>query len=377
MPVMSLYGTSSSVDGAEVDCNTDLRIATSRFEYIEELGSGGFGTVWKVHDRWLGQDLALKLSRASMQQEVSVLRSLPRGLYMNTFDYIRENEIHGYLMELIQHPWMTLADFPYAISKIVSPPRKPAQLLEIKGIKAALQIIAQLLEALGHLHGQRYERRNRWCHGDVKPLNIWVRSDVLAANIQRWGCVTRPFVKLGDLGLVTEKAGTFLGLTPGYAAPEQSKVGKASPGSDVFAVAQTLMYLISGSTLTEWELASKARIVERMAGVPSQYLSRQIADLVREMTYATPATRLTAPQAADRASQILPDDREWMAFETFAAIEKNGLSLSDAADTLFKRFAQWEGWTYKTNARLLTIKELLKDMYQSKKLVRNGRRYFL
>jgi hypothetical protein len=51
--------------------------ATDSFGAEQNHWSGEFGTVWRVSDRWLGEDVALKVSRSPL--EVKVLRNIPGG----------------------------------------------------------------------------------------------------------------------------------------------------------------------------------------------------------------------------------------------------------------------------------------------------------
>ncbi len=181
------HGTLFWRPDSDDDNEDDVKLHTERFAYRNKLGSGGFGAVWRVRDRWLKQDFALKISRTPMMQEMNVLRNMPRDYFINTFDYIWETGVHGYLMELMEPPWITLHEYFESFKRNAPRPRRPEVLVSMRRVKAALQVHIQLLTALSHLHGQRWGRVGRWCHADVKPMNTWVNSDVTGIQYYAMG----------------------------------------------------------------------------------------------------------------------------------------------------------------------------------------------
>lgn len=94
------------------------------------------------------------------------------------------------------------------------------------GVIDFLRKMAQLLKKLHRSHPPII-------HRDIKPANIIIGVDEKPSIIDFSGSVIR-----------SERGTTVIG-TPGYTAPEQLS-GRAVPGSDLYALGATVIYLITG-----------------------------------------------------------------------------------------------------------------------------------
>jgi serine/threonine protein kinase len=350
------------------------KILPDRFRYISELGQGGFGTVWKVRDRWLDYETALKVSNGSLARELSVLRTLPKDSFISVFDYVKDEQFEGYTMELMRQPWMNLAD--YEQDYLHCSGSDPAQ--SIRRIKTAFVITIQLLIALKALHGKRYERTNRWFHGDIKPANIYVDVGGVRSRADLWGTGPPQFVKIGDLGLVTRHRQRLGGGTPGYMAPEQRVQGKGSTATDIYAVGITLMQMSTGQIISDDDLKHINRIRGQLGNIPSRFLRDKISQIVRAMTLTTQTLRPSASSAARQIETLLANEDEWLVLEGLATLSSEGaFSLTRAAEYLFPKFAKRKGWINETQDRSSIIKTNIRNMYRRKILSRNGQAYSL
>jgi transcriptional regulator with GAF, ATPase, and Fis domain/serine/threonine protein kinase len=187
----------------------------ARYEPEERLGQGGAGEVWRVRDRFSGEQYALKLlaedatdaEAASLVREATALSGL-EGLGVPRvvrFGKLPSGRLY-LLRELV--PGQSLQ------AAIDAPEVEPRAML------AALTLAA---EKLTRVH------RAGLLHGDIKPANIVVSSD---------GDST-----LVDLGLAEpfRDSGTAAhGLTPKYAAPELLAGGKITVRAEIHALGVTL-----------------------------------------------------------------------------------------------------------------------------------------
>jgi hypothetical protein len=198
------------------------------YRLLRVLGVGGMGKVYEARDINTGRRVALKLVTAE---------------YAGSPDAVERFRQEGKLASLIAHPrcvFVLAADEengrPYIVMELM-----PGDTLEdhIRHWGAlppakALALILDVIEGLQEAH------RVGVVHRDVKPSNCFFGPDGR--------------LKIGDFGLskslVVQKAhltktGSFLG-TPLYASPEQVRGEALDPQTDVYSVAATLYYLLTG-----------------------------------------------------------------------------------------------------------------------------------
>ena len=210
-------------------------VVDQRYEILGTLGAGGMGQVYRARRTLLGDEVALKVMRASFDaDEQSDLRQR----------FLRESRACAQL----RHPHIvTILDFnvdaagqPYMVMELLSGPSlreeielnrafSPAQVLAVlTPVAAALQ--------LAHDHGVT--------HRDLKPANI------VSHRYERGDRV----YKVIDFGLasleqtdVTRLTGSnvFLG-TLAYAAPEQLSNGPVDARTDVYALGVIAYEMLAG-----------------------------------------------------------------------------------------------------------------------------------
>jgi serine/threonine protein kinase/tetratricopeptide (TPR) repeat protein len=160
----------------------------------------------------------------------------------------------------------------------------------------ALAVAAQALAALEHAHGRQV------LHRDVTPGNLFVCDDGV--------------LKLLDFGIAKRESGTTeknvvtgegrLHGTPEFIAPEQARGGRASVLSDLYQLAASLYFFLSGAS--PHGSGEAAEVLERAAvGVPVPLALRRpdlppaLVSILDRALQTEPERRFPSAQAMRRA----------------------------------------------------------------------------
>jgi serine/threonine protein kinase, bacterial len=199
-----------------------------QYQILKVLGRGGMGTTYLAWDRKLSVNspflLVIKQMNADMaeiakarelfEREARILKSLNHRGIPKYYDFFVEKSQKYLAMELIHG-------------------QNLEQLIYQKGpvtMEQGIKWMIQVCDILNYLHSLEPPL----VHRDIKPANLLVKS------------VDRSLVLL-DFGAVKE-IGTPLGTrigAEGYSSPEQNR-GKPCPQSDIYAIAPTLLFLLTG-----------------------------------------------------------------------------------------------------------------------------------
>ena len=221
------------------------------YRLLARLGVGGMGTVHEAEELATGRRVALKLIAPELvTSEVAVERFLQEGRLASAIAHPR----CVFVMGADQHegrPYLVMELMPGATLK---------DLVLGSGPLAPEQAVAKILDVVD---GLREAHRLGVLHRDVKPSNCFLQADGR--------------VKVGDFGLSKAlggdpgltRSGAFLG-TPLYASPEQVRGEPLDARTDVYSVAATLYYLLTGRAPFEGgdAAATLAKIVADPAPSP-------------------------------------------------------------------------------------------------------------
>jgi serine/threonine protein kinase len=213
----------SATDGSP----TSVPEVVGGYRLLRQLGEGGMGAVYEAEDVASGRRVAVKLISPDA---------------VASPDAVERFRQEGRLASAIAHPrcvFVLAADeqggWPYIVMELM-PGTTLEDLVLREGPLPPRQGIARILDVI---EGLQEIHRHSIVHRDVKPSNCFIDQDGR--------------VKVGDFGLARSltgnvrltRTGSFLG-TPLYASPEQVRAEPVDQQSDVYSVAATLYFLLTG-----------------------------------------------------------------------------------------------------------------------------------
>jgi serine/threonine protein kinase/tetratricopeptide (TPR) repeat protein len=197
-----------------------------RFEVIEELGKGGMGKVYRVFDRKIGEEVALKLIRPEIAAEREVIDRFSNELRLAR--KISHRNV-GKMFEIMEDEGAHFITMEYVPGEnLKSMIRMSGQL----GVGTAVGIAKQVCEGLSEAH------RLGIVHRDLKPSNIMIDREG-AARIMDFG-IARSVRGKGITG-----AGVMIG-TPEYMSPEQVEGKEVDQRSDIYSLGVVLYEMLTG-----------------------------------------------------------------------------------------------------------------------------------
>jgi serine/threonine protein kinase/Tfp pilus assembly protein PilF len=197
-----------------------------RYQIVEELGKGGMGTVYKVVDRKINEEMALKLLRPEIAPDTTAIERFKNELKLAR-RISHENVCRLY--DLHEEAGTLFITMEYV------PGEDLGTLLCREGrlpTEKACALAAQIAEGLAQAH------RLGVIHRDLKPHNI--RIDPKGS------------VRIMDFGIAREVAGpdlTAAGVmigTPYYMSPEQAAGKSVDQRTDIYALGIILYEMVTG-----------------------------------------------------------------------------------------------------------------------------------
>jgi eukaryotic-like serine/threonine-protein kinase len=196
-----------------------------RYQLIERIGRGAMGCVYRALDERIGREVAVKVLMADLEddpeirtrflREAEAAARLSHPNIITIFDVGEDGDRFFIVMELLRGA--TLKEFLKQAG---------AAALDRK-----LDLMIQLCAGLGAAH------KASICHRDIKPGNIFVRTDGL--------------LKILDFGVArlassSMTASGFIVGTPDYMSPEQARGRDVDARSDIFSLGGVFYFMLTG-----------------------------------------------------------------------------------------------------------------------------------
>lgn len=197
------------------------------YELLEELGSGGFGRVYRVRDLALEREVALKVLHPYLTADPVVVERFRREARLaaqllhpniaNTYDIGGRAGLLWYTMEYVRG-------------------RNLGRLVRAEGRQTPERVIRILEETLSAL---QYAHRRGLVHRDLKPENILIEGATGAVRVADFGLAIA--LKRTEGGGLASRSGT-----PEFAAPEQLLGEVVDQRADLYSLALVAFFALTG-----------------------------------------------------------------------------------------------------------------------------------
>lgn len=198
----------------------DIKIGTrikNRYEIVELLGKGGFGTTYKAIDHLVNRFVAIKCSEGSMSHEARILKALNNVPNIShIYDYFSYDKKYFIVMKLIH-------------GKALSAFRADS------GGTISINVLKELLPSALITLDQMHERGI--VHRDISPGNFLVNDDNQLVLID-FGSAT----SIKENSLRSNIIFTHKGLD----APENNKLSELGTWTDIYSLCVTIIFLLTG-----------------------------------------------------------------------------------------------------------------------------------
>ena len=259
------------------------------YELLEEIGSGGFGRVYRARDLALERDVAIKVLHPALTADPGVMERFRR---------------EAQLAARLRHPnivsiydIMTRAGLTWYTMEYV-PGSNLAQVIQRHGtfsLEQMERLLMEALSALEHAHGLGL------IHRDLKPENMLIEPEGR--------------LRITDFGLALALRGgarfggaTSRSGTPQFAAPEQLLGERVDQRADLYSLAAVVYFVLLGRPPFSGKTPEQILARQTIDDVPPlsaerRDVSRELEDVLRRALHSDPAERFHSAGAFQAAAR--------------------------------------------------------------------------
>jgi serine/threonine protein kinase/tetratricopeptide (TPR) repeat protein len=257
-----------------------------RFKILEKLGTGNLGTVYKVFDKAMERELALKSIKSEIAENKEVFEGFSREMKVER-SIVHKNI--GRIFELNamrETPFITMEYVPGRELKSVIKGKKRLTVPE------AFNIARQLFNGLSEAH------RQGAFHLDLRPDNIIIDKEG-TAKIMDLG-IARLFRSKGITRVVA-------GM-PQYMSPEQVEGQEADAQSDIYAAGAIVYEMLTGSLPPVGQSPQNPKELNPSIPTPLSLLVLKCLEQDKETRYKTAKGVWTELEQMETIISQVPDE---------------------------------------------------------------------
>ena len=237
--------------------------AVGPYRLIEEIGSGGMGTVWLAEraDGTLRRRVALKLPRFVWGDALADRMARERDI-LSTLAHPHIARLYDAGVDVQGRPYL-------AMEHVHGEPIDAYVRRHALGLRERIGLLLQVMAAVAHAHAQLV------VHRDLKPGNVLVTAEG-QARLLDFG-----IAKLLEDDRTRETALTALSgraLTLDYASPEQIRGEPLGTASDIYSMGVVAYEVLAGRKPYRLQRGSAAELEEAIAGAEPPLASAQAED---------------------------------------------------------------------------------------------------
>lgn len=318
-------------------------ILQNRFRIVKILGQGGFGRTYLALDEQRfneqcaikeyipikGDDYTLAKSKELFQREAATLYQIKHPQIPSFRALFEEEARLFFVQDFIQGK-------PY--SHLLQERLRQGEAFSEQEV---IHFLDHLLPVLSHIHSQNL------IHRDISPDNLILRdSDRLPVLID-FGVV-----KLMELEKSLAPQGTVVGKS-GYSPIEQLKTGKTYPSSDLYALAVTVLVLLTGKH-PEYLFDEMTCSWQWTKYLPT--LNPQLASILKKMLSDRPQYRYqSADEVLTALTPLLQQIHQFPSTDPITNLPNHSSNLRSQADSVAPMQPEHSGYKPQRTSQKSTV----------------------